>query len=42
VGERQSGRVAKPLEERRRRRLGRLAGPRASTFIMDRYLIGST
>jgi lipopolysaccharide export system permease protein len=39
VGERRSGRVAKPLEERRRRRLGRLAGPRASTFIMDRYLI---
>jgi len=39
VGERQSGRVAKPLEERRRRRLGRLAGPRASTFIMDRYLV---
>jgi lipopolysaccharide export system permease protein len=31
--------VAKPLEERRRRRLGRLAGPRESTFIMDRYLI---
>jgi lipopolysaccharide export system permease protein len=39
VGERESGRVAKPLEERRRRRLGRLAGPRASTFIMDRYLV---
>src|SRR5882724_6927990 len=39
IGERRSGRVAKPLEERRRRRLGRLAGPRASTFIMDRYLI---
>jgi len=40
IGERQSGRVAKPLEERRqRRRLGRLAGPRASTFIIDRYLI---
>jgi lipopolysaccharide export system permease protein len=36
---RRSGRVAKPLEERRRRRLGRLAGPRESTFIMDRYLI---
>jgi hypothetical protein len=36
---RRSGRVAKPLEERRRRRLGRLAGPRESTFIIDRYLI---
>ncbi len=36
---RRSGRVVKPLEERRRRRLGRLAGPRESTFIMDRYLI---
>ena len=39
VGQRQSGRVAKPLDERRRRRLGRLTGPRESTFIMDRYLI---
>ena len=39
IGERRSGRVAKPLEERRRRRLGRLTGPRESTFIMDRYLI---
>src|SRR5258705_538532 len=39
IGERQSGRMAKPLEERRRRRLNRLVGPRASTFIMDRYLI---
>ncbi len=39
VGERQSGRVAKPLEERRQRRRGRLAGPRASTFIMDRFLV---
>jgi LPS export ABC transporter permease LptG/LPS export ABC transporter permease LptF len=39
VGERESGRVAKPLEERRRRRLGGLGGPRASTFIMDRYLV---
>ena len=39
VGERRSGREAKPLEERRRRRLGRLVGPRESTFIMDRYLI---
>jgi lipopolysaccharide export system permease protein len=38
VGERQSGRVAKPLEERRRH-LRRLAGPRASTFVMDRYLV---
>jgi lipopolysaccharide export system permease protein len=36
---RRSGRVVKPLEEKRRRRLGRLAGPRESTFIMDRYLI---
>ncbi len=36
---RRSGRVVKPLEERRRRRLGRLAGPRESTFIIDRYLI---
>jgi len=39
LGERRSGRVVKPLEERRRRRLGRLTGPRESTFIMDRYLI---
>ena len=39
VAERQSGRAAKPLDERRRRRLGRLTGPRESTFIMDRYLI---
>ena len=39
VGERRSGRVAKPLEERHRRRLGRLTGPRESSFIMDRYLI---
>jgi LPS export ABC transporter permease LptF/LPS export ABC transporter permease LptG len=39
VGERRSGRVAKPLEERRLRRLGRLTGPRESSFIMDRYLI---
>ena len=39
VGERRSGRVAKPLEERRRRRLGRIAGPRESTFVVDRYLI---
>ena len=39
VGERRSGRVVKPLEERRRRRLGRLTGPRESSFIMDRYLI---
>jgi LPS export ABC transporter permease LptF/LPS export ABC transporter permease LptG len=37
--ERRSGRVTRPLEERRRRRLGRLAGPRESTFIVDRYLI---
>jgi hypothetical protein len=39
VGERRSGREAKSLEERRRRRLSRLVGPRESTFIMDRYLI---
>lgn len=39
AGERRSGRVVKPLEERRRRRLGRLTGPRESSFIMDRYLI---
>jgi LPS export ABC transporter permease LptF/LPS export ABC transporter permease LptG len=39
LGERRVGRVAKPLEERRRGRLGRLTGPRESTFIMDRYLI---
>jgi LPS export ABC transporter permease LptF/LPS export ABC transporter permease LptG len=39
IAERRSGRVAKPLDERRRRRLGRLTGPRESTFIMDRYLI---
>jgi LPS export ABC transporter permease LptF/LPS export ABC transporter permease LptG len=39
IGERRVGRVAKPLEERRRGRLGRLTGPRESTFIMDRYLI---
>ena len=39
VGERRSGRVPKPLEERRLRRLGRLTGPRESSFIMDRYLI---
>ena len=39
IAERRSGRVVKPLEERRRRRLGRLTGPRESTFLMDRYLI---
>lgn len=39
VGERRSGRSARPLDERRRHRLGRLTGPRESTFIMDRYLI---
>jgi LPS export ABC transporter permease LptG/LPS export ABC transporter permease LptF len=39
VRDRQSGRMTKPLEERRRRRRGRLGGPRESTFIMDRYLI---
>jgi lipopolysaccharide export system permease protein len=35
---RRSGRIAKPLEERRRR-LVRFRGPRESTFIIDRYLI---
>ena len=39
ASERRSGRVVKPLEERRRRRLGRIAGPRESTFVIDRYLI---
>jgi LPS export ABC transporter permease LptF/LPS export ABC transporter permease LptG len=39
IRERQSGRAVKPLEERRRRRLGRIAGPRESTFVIDRYLI---
>jgi len=39
IRERQSGRVIKPLEERRRRRLGPIAGPRESTFLIDRYLI---
>jgi LPS export ABC transporter permease LptF/LPS export ABC transporter permease LptG len=39
IRERQSGRVVKPLEERRRRRIGRIAGPRESTFLIDRYLI---
>jgi len=39
VGEWRSGRVVKPLEDRRRRHLGRLTGPRESSFIMDRYLI---
>ncbi|MFI5374546.1 MAG: LPS export ABC transporter permease LptG [Candidatus Rokuibacteriota bacterium] len=39
VGERQWARAVKPLDERRPRRLGRLTGPRESTFIMDRYLI---
>jgi len=39
VGERRADRAARPLDERRRHRLGRLTGPRESTFIMDRYLI---
>ncbi len=39
IGERRPGRSARPLDERRRHRLGRLTGPRESTFIMDRYLI---
>jgi LPS export ABC transporter permease LptF/LPS export ABC transporter permease LptG len=37
--QRWAGRVVRPVEERKRRRLGRLAGPRESTFIIDRYLI---
>src|SRR4029450_7605435 len=32
-------RVVRPVEERKLRRLGRFAGPRESTFIIDRYLI---
>jgi lipopolysaccharide export system permease protein len=39
IEERWAGRVRRPVEERKLRRLGRLAGPRESTFIMDRYLI---
>jgi len=40
IEQRRSGRVTRPVEERKLRRLGRLAaGPRESTFIMDRYLI---
>jgi LPS export ABC transporter permease LptF/LPS export ABC transporter permease LptG len=39
VEQRRAGRVVRPVEERKLRRLGRLAGPRESTFIMDRYLI---
>ncbi|HZP38187.1 MAG TPA: LPS export ABC transporter permease LptG [Methylomirabilota bacterium] len=39
VEARRPSRAAKPLEERRRRHLGRLTGPRESTFIMDRYLV---
>ena len=39
VGEWRSGRAVKPLEDRRRRHLGRLTGPRESSFIMDRYLV---
>lgn len=39
VGERRSGREVRPLEERRRRRLRRIPGPRESTFVIDRYLI---
>jgi LPS export ABC transporter permease LptF/LPS export ABC transporter permease LptG len=37
--QRRAGRVVRPVEERKLRRLGRFAGPRESTFIMDRYLI---
>ncbi|HEU4439812.1 MAG TPA: LPS export ABC transporter permease LptG [Methylomirabilota bacterium] len=37
--QRWAGRVVRPVEERKPRRLGRLAGPRESTFIIDRYLI---
>lgn len=36
---RRPGGVVRPLEEGRRRRLGRLRGPRASTFLIDRYLV---
>jgi lipopolysaccharide export system permease protein len=39
IEQRRAGRVVRPIEERRLRRLGRFAGPRESTFIMDRYLI---
>ncbi|HEY7203409.1 MAG TPA: LPS export ABC transporter permease LptG, partial [Methylomirabilota bacterium] len=39
IEERRTGRVVRPVEERKARRLGRFAGPRESTFIMDRYLI---
>jgi LPS export ABC transporter permease LptF/LPS export ABC transporter permease LptG len=39
VEQRRAGRVVRPVEERKLRRLGRFAGPRESTFIMDRYLI---
>jgi lipopolysaccharide export system permease protein len=39
IEQRRAGRVVRPIEERRLRGLGRFAGPRESTFIMDRYLI---
>lgn len=39
VEQRRAGRGVRPVEERKLRRLGRFAGPRESTFIMDRYLI---
>lgn len=39
VEQRRAARVVRPVEERKLRRLGRFAGPRESTFIMDRYLI---
>jgi LPS export ABC transporter permease LptF/LPS export ABC transporter permease LptG len=39
VEQRWAGRAVRPVEERKLRRLGRFAGPRESTFIMDRYLI---
>jgi lipopolysaccharide export system permease protein len=39
VEQRWAGRAMRPVEERKLRRLGRFAGPRESTFIMDRYLI---
>jgi LPS export ABC transporter permease LptG len=39
VEQRRADRVVRPVEERKLRRLGRFAGPRESTFIMDRYLI---
>jgi LPS export ABC transporter permease LptF/LPS export ABC transporter permease LptG len=39
IEQRWAGRTVRPVEERKPRRLGRFAGPRESTFIMDRYLV---